>query len=193
MLPKFWIIPGSIYTHFFDRKKYRELISLGLLTQRGDVDLRKLGMIQLALEHPFKDAYRKNVYFQRCNEERNAAQGGAEDYFGTYDGGDMMDLWGGQDGSKTAQILPAVMATTLAAVSEEPFPFNSPMIFAMDNGTPIPNNYLPTSPQLLANVLSATSISSEAPSSCKNGSHPPIGDDIAMGTAVNDVLASFDL
>ncbi|KAG6886616.1 hypothetical protein C0992_003172 [Termitomyces sp. T32_za158] len=170
-----------------------QLISLGLLTQRGDVDLRKLGMIQIALERPFEDAYRKNMYFQCRNKERTAAQGAVEDYFGTYDGGDMMDLWGGPDSTKEPQILPTAMSASLPVVPEEPFPFNSPIVFATDNSTPIPNNYLPTSPQILADVLSATSISSDGPSNTASPMQLSTGNDVTMDAAIDDILADFDL
>ncbi|KAG6864172.1 hypothetical protein C0993_009291 [Termitomyces sp. T159_Od127] len=189
VIPEHRIPPGSVYINFFDQEHYRELTALGLLTQRGDIDQRKLGLIQIALDRPFDNAYRHNVYYQRRNEARAAVQEDHEAYFGTNFTGDIMGLWDSPEDNLPPHS--SLMAATLPTVQEEPFPFNSPIITAAD-GTPLPNNYMPTSPQALLDPVptgSATIAHQPIPSDSSAANLQDL--DITMGATTEDFLTKF--
>ncbi|KAG6875032.1 hypothetical protein C0992_005484 [Termitomyces sp. T32_za158] len=73
IIPEHCVIPGSIYTNFFDRERYR--------------------LIQIALDQPFDDIYRWNAYFQKRDEERSALHNNGEAYFSTGEGDDLLTFW----------------------------------------------------------------------------------------------------
>ncbi|KAG6892189.1 hypothetical protein C0993_004586 [Termitomyces sp. T159_Od127] len=85
----------------------------------------------------------------------------------------------------------SLMAATLPTVQEEPFPFNSPIITAAD-GTPLPNNYMPTSPQALLDPVpsgSATVAHQPIPSDSSAANSQDL--DITMGATTEDFLTEF--
>ncbi|KAG6859334.1 hypothetical protein C0995_009592 [Termitomyces sp. Mi166 len=48
---------------------YCKLTIMGILSSKGDIEECKLNLIQIALDQPFDDIYRCNVYFQQQGEE----------------------------------------------------------------------------------------------------------------------------
>ncbi|KAG6862988.1 hypothetical protein C0993_000634, partial [Termitomyces sp. T159_Od127] len=82
----------------------------------------------------------------RCDEEHSMVATEGEAYFGMGNGDDLSAFWEAHSLTILTMEQPHLMAATFPIPpANEPFPFNSPMITATD-GTPIPSNYLPASP-----------------------------------------------
>ncbi|KAG5349632.1 hypothetical protein C0989_002664 [Termitomyces sp. Mn162] len=84
IIPEHCVPPGSIHTQFVDRNWYQELVPAWNTYPTRGIDRRKLGLIQIALERPFDDIYRKNKYFQHCQEELAVTRQENDDYFGSH-------------------------------------------------------------------------------------------------------------
>ncbi|KAG6881642.1 hypothetical protein C0993_000613, partial [Termitomyces sp. T159_Od127] len=71
-----WTVPAHrakadhIHTRFVDRKRYQELITMGLVTERGNVDPIMLKTTMAALHQPHIANSSKTYFYQRRRDER---------------------------------------------------------------------------------------------------------------------------
>ncbi|KAG6872206.1 hypothetical protein C0995_012010 [Termitomyces sp. Mi166 len=86
VMPTHQVIPGFIFTKFFDRTHYSMLMTMGILMTDGDIDQHKLCLIQIAMDCPFDNIHRHNTYYQQWEGKCHAAQqaSGALYGFGGY-------------------------------------------------------------------------------------------------------------
>ncbi|KAG6894933.1 hypothetical protein C0992_003907 [Termitomyces sp. T32_za158] len=89
--PEFWVRSCHIHTRFVNRKCYRNLITLSLITERGNADTIMLKTTMAAINQPHF-ANSAKTHFYQCHRDKQDEQA-----LNDSDNSDSDDNYGGSD------------------------------------------------------------------------------------------------